>query len=160
MFGQQQVQTLQMTINLFEAPFSNTFIAEFMRVTKIIFRSDADKDWIDSLKWRLEQMPDVTIFAIEIDSYIIGFKAGYATAYDRYYSWLGGIDPNFRKQGMATKLMNQQHEWLYKSRFQLLETHVEQNNKVMVQLNLKSGFAITGFFLKDSKANFVMQKNI
>ncbi len=143
-----------------EAPFSDTFISEFMRATKVIFGDKAEEDWLDSLKWRLEQMPDVTVFITEIDSRLVGFKAGYATASDRYYSWLGGVDPDFRRQGIAKKLMNQQHEWLYTSRFQLLETHVEQNNKVMVQLNLGSGLAITGFFLKDSKPNFVMQKNV
>ena len=149
-----------MFVSLIEAPFPNTLISEFMRVTKVVFKNDADQNWLDSLTWRLEKMPDVTAFVAEIDSCMVGFKIGYATAYNRYYSWLGGVDPNFRKQGIATKLMDQQHEWLYKSQFQVIETHVEQNNKAMIQLNLKSGLTITGFFLKDNKPNFVMQKNV
>ena len=147
-------------MDLVKAPFSSTFISEFVRVTKVVFGSDADQGWIDSLKWRLEKMPDVTVFVTKVGSRMVGFKAGYATAYSRYYSWLGGVDPNFRKQGIATKLMTEQHGWLYRSRFQLLETHVEQNNKAMVQLNLKGGLTITGSFLKDSKPNFVMQKDV
>ena len=147
-----------MIVNLIEAPFSKTFSSEFTHVTKVIFGDDAAQDWLDSLKWRLEKMPDVTVFMAKIDSRPVGFKAGYATAHDRYYSWLGGVDPDFRRRGIATKLMAQQHGWLRKSRFKLLETHVEQDNTAMVQLNLNNGLAITGFFLKDGRPNFVMQK--
>ncbi len=55
-----------MITSLFEAPFSSTFIAEFMRVTKVFFGDNASQDWLNSLKWRLEQMPDVIVFTKEI----------------------------------------------------------------------------------------------
>ena len=105
-------------------------------------------------------MPDVTVFIAGDESRLIGFKAGYATAHNRYYSWLGGIDPDFRRQGIAKQLMNQQHDWLHESRFRLLETHVEQTNKVMIQLNLDAGFTVAGHFLKAGKPTSVMERNI
>ena len=149
-----------MLTRLSEAPFSETFASKFRELTKRIFGAAADESWLDSLKWRLERMPDVSVFVAETDSKWTGFKAGYAIAQDRYYSWLGGVDPDFRKQGVAKELMNQQHIWLRGSRFQLLETHVEQDNDAMIQLNLQSGFNITGLFLKDGKPYFVMQMRL
>lgn len=143
-----------------EAPFSGTFVSEFRELTKRIFGAAADESWLDSLKWRLERMPDVSVFVAEADSRWTGFKAGYAIAQDRYYSWLGGVDPDFRKQGVAKELMSQQHIWLRGSRFRLLETHVEQDNDAMIQPNLKSGLNITGLFLKDGKPYFLMQKRL
>ncbi len=148
-----------MIVHLSEAPFSDTFISEFVDLVQRVFGDEADKEWLDSLKWRLEEMPDVTVFLAEKESLLIGFKVGYAATDRRYYSWLGGIDPNFRKQGVAKKLMTQQHEWLCNSRFQIIETHVAQKNKAMIQLNLDSGLAITGMFMKKNEPNFIMQKS-
>lgn len=125
-----------------------------------IFGETADKDWLASRRWRLENMPDVTVFVEERDSRLIGYKAGYAMTDTRYYSWLGGVDPAFRRQGIARRLMHRQHEWLGRSRFRLIETHVAQDNKAMVRLNLDSGLDITGFFLKDGKPYYVMQKEV
>lgn len=149
-----------MLTKLSEAPFSQAFISEFTEMAERVFGGAADRNWLDSLKWRLERMPDVTVFVAEAGSRSVGFKAGYAMARDRYYSWLGGVDPDFRKRGIAKELMNQQHSWLRGSRFQLLETHVEQDNSAMIQLNLKSGLGVTGLFLKDGRPYFVMQKKL
>lgn len=149
-----------MLTTLSEASFSEAFVSEFRELTKRIFGKAADESWLDSLKWRLERMPDVSVFVAETDSRWIGFKAGYAIAQDRYYSWLGGVDPDFRKRGVAKELMGEQHKWLRGTRFQLLETHVEQDNSAMIQLNIDSGLRITGLFLKDDKPYFVMQKGL
>ncbi len=149
-----------MAIKLSEAPFSEAFISEFTGMAERVFGGAADRSWLDSLKWRLERMPDVTVFVAEAGSRPAGFKAGYAIAQDRYYSWLGGVDPDFRRRGIAKELMSEQHNWLHGSRFRLLETHVEQDNSAMIQLNLESGPNITGLFSKDGKPYFVMQKKL
>ena len=149
-----------MGTRLLEAPFSGASVSEFRELTKRVFGEAADESWLDSLKWRLERMPDVSVFVTEADSRWIGFKAGYAIAQDRYYSWLGGVDPEFRKQGIAKEMMRSQHNWLLSSRFQLLETHVEQDNEAMVRLNINNGLSVTGLFMKSGKPYFVMQKRL
>ncbi len=145
---------------LVEAPFSDAFIAQFVNISERVFGQSADQAWLDGLHWRLEKMPDVTVFTAEIDGVLIGYKAGYATHPNRYYSWLGGVDPDHRGQGIGRLLMDQQHAWLQSSRFKSVETHVAQDNAAMVQLNLNSGLAITGMFSKDGEANFIMKKNV
>jgi len=147
-----------MKMSLVEAPFSNDFLPEFGSATKVIFGSAADQSWLDALTWRLQKMPDVTVFVVKSDNGVAAYKAGYAIAYDRYYSWLGGVRPQYRRQGLGKQLMDAQHEWLKGSRFQLLETHVEQKNRAMIQLNLNSGFAATGEFMKGGDPYAVMQK--
>lgn len=149
-----------MSVDLLQAPFSLAFLSDFIETTKRIFGHDAGSDWLGSLKWRLENMPDVTVFAATKETHLVGFKAGYATAEDRYYSWLGGVDPDFRGLGIAKELMTRQHQWLSGSRFRLLETHVEQDNERMIQLNLDGGLNVVGLFLKDGKPYFMMQKKL
>ncbi len=109
------------------------------------------------LRWRLQNMPEVTIVLATSGRTLIGFKAGYASTSDRYYSWLGGVDPEFRQQGVASRLMERQHQWLWESGFDLVQTHVLQANTAMIALNLKYGFEITGMFLKSGEANYIMQ---
>jgi ribosomal protein S18 acetylase RimI-like enzyme len=151
---------MTLEIKLFEPPFSDEFVKEFIALTQKIFDRNADEAWLGSLKWRLENMPDLCVLVAQIDGQMVGYKAGYATAYDRYYSWLGGVHPDYRRQGIARDLMNSQHNWLKSSRFNLIETHMAQNNKNMIELNQKCGLIITGMFMNDEKPYFIMRKKI
>lgn len=148
----------RMTVNLSLQPFSKDFLSDFTHLAKAVFGDEADQEWLAALNWRLENMPDATVFTAHQDDRIIGFKAGYASAYDRYYSWLGGTLPDFRKQGIGSKLMDAQHRWIEQSRFGVLDTHVEQNNKPMISLNEKFGFSVIGSFVKSGKDNLILQK--
>lgn len=148
-----------MTIKLIQSPFSDKFVSDFIALTRRLFPEGTD-DWIGGVEWRLKNMPDVTVFAAYSEDDLIAYKGGYATAHDRYYSWLGGVDEPHRKQGIATSLMKEQHQWLKTSRFKSLENHVAQNNANMVQLNQKYDFSITGLFLKNEKPYFIMSKVI
>ncbi|MDZ7686979.1 MAG: GNAT family N-acetyltransferase [Gammaproteobacteria bacterium] len=114
----------------------------------------------ESMNWRLTRMPDVTVF-VATDWRATGrLKAGYAATENRYYSWLGGVDPDYRGRGIAGELMAQQHAWLKQTDFKLVETHVAQANDAMVALNLKHGLRITGMFLKRGEPNYIMQKDL
>ena len=149
-----------MTTHLIEAPFSDAFIAQFVDISERVFDQSADQAWLDALHWRLEKMPDVTVFTADNEGALVGYKAGYATHPNRYYSWLGGVAPDCRGQGVGKLLMDEQHAWLQSTRFKTVETHVAQDNAAMVQLNLKSGLTITGMFSKDGELNFIMKKKV
>lgn len=147
-----------MNVTLLTTPFSAADLAEFEGLSRQIFGGDATDEWLASLVWRLENMPDVTLFFAEQAGKRVGFKAGYATAYDRYYSWLGGVSPSVRRQGIARTLMQHQHDWLVQSRFNQVECHVDQDNAAMNDANLKAGLIVVGSFLKDGKPYTIMQK--
>ncbi|NOX52790.1 MAG: GNAT family N-acetyltransferase [Gammaproteobacteria bacterium] len=87
----------------------------------------------------------------------VGFKAGYAITKNRYYSWLGGVHPDFHRNGIASLLMKEQHDWIRNSEYTIVETHVRQGNTAMIELNLKFGFAVTGNFTRSGDPNFIMQ---
>jgi len=146
--------------HLIKPPFSESFIDRFVSASERIFGQDADDIWLNSLQWRLANMPDVTVFTVEMDDRLIGYKAGHALAYDRYYSWLGGADPDYRRQGIGSLLMDAQHGWLGNSRFRQVETYVEPTNTAMVQLNMKHGFIVGGQFMKGDKPFLIMQETL
>ncbi len=114
----------------------------------------------DDIQWRLSVMPEISVFLAAIEGKAIGFKAGYAATPRRYYSWLGGVDPDFRGHGVAAALMYAQHQWLTSTRYLLVETHVRQSNAAMIQVNLKAGLSVTGMFMKSGEPNLIMQREI
>ena len=149
-----------MHIQLRQAPFDPEFIAQFVSLTQLAFNNDASQSWTNGLYWRLENMPDVTVFTIYEGDRLIGYKAGYATGYDRYYSWLGTVHPDFQRKGIARRLMQAQHDWLTASRFTLLETQVAKINNAMLDLNLSSGFQISGEFSKKGEPYLILEMTV
>ena len=138
-------------------PFSESFIKELSDWEMRVFGSTP---FIEGTKWRLTHMPDVSVFAAYDGSKLVGCKAGYASTNNRYLSWLGGVDPDYRQQGIAGRLMNAQHNWLASQRFQKVETHVAQSNAAMINLNLKAGLQIIGMFMKGERPFLIMSKEL
>ena len=149
-----------MHIQLHQAPFDPAFTIQFVALSKTAFGTDAAESWINGLNWRLTNMPDVTVFAMFDDDNLIGYKAGYASAYDRYYSWLGAVHPDHTRKGIARRLMQAQHDWLTASRFTLLETQVAKINNAMLDLNLSSGFQISGEFSKKGEPYLILEMTV
>ncbi len=144
-------------IKLVEPPFSDEFINEFVALNERIFGGD---QFAEGIKWRLENLPNVAVFVAVQDGRFVGCKAGYAITIDKYNSWLGGVDPAHRKNGIGKTLMESQHEWIKAQGFHHVETHVAQVNRDMINLNLKFGMSIAGMFLKNDKPFLLMTKKL
>src|SRR5699024_8760674 len=53
---------------------------------------------------------------------VIGYKIGYELERGGFYSWLGGVDENHRNTGVASKLMNKQHQYLKEIGYKIVQT--------------------------------------
>ncbi len=98
----------------------------------------------DDVRWRLLHMPRCQAFCARVDDQLVGFKIGYAIKSHHYYSWLGGVHPQWLRQSIAQQLMEQQHAWLASEGFTVVETGAQAKNEAMCELNLKSGFEVVG----------------
>jgi GNAT superfamily N-acetyltransferase len=76
---------------------------------------------------------------------LVGFKLGYRRGAGLFYSWLGGIHPDVRRQGLARRLMTAQHLWARDRGYRSVETRTRASNNPMIILNLQSGFHVAGF---------------
>lgn len=108
--------------------------------------------------WRIRQMPSFSVFVARSDGLLVGFKMGYAHTKTRYYSWLGGVDPDFRRQGVARQLMKNQHDWLIENRYLSVETGARQSNTAMTKLNLSGGFKAVGIRYKQDDPDIIYEK--
>lgn len=91
---------------------------------------------------------------------VVGFKLGYAERPRRFYSWLGGVDPDFRRRGIARRLMQEQHGWCRDAGFEVVETVTTNDFRPMLILNLHSGFDVVGTRVVDGRLSIVLHKHL
>lgn len=101
--------------------------------------SDAD---INFFIKRLNDNPKTFLILAYKNEILIGFKIGYPYSSDTFYSWIGGVLPEYRNQKIATVLLNLMEDYAIKSEFKKLRTKSMNQFKPMMILNLKNGFDI------------------
>jgi hypothetical protein len=92
-------------------------------------------------------------------SKLVGFKLGYVRDQAQFYSWLGGVLPEYRGLGLASELMRQQHAWCREQKFNKIRTHTTNKFPQMISLNLKHGFEIVGTITsKDRPIKLILER--
>ncbi len=75
---------------------------------------------------------------------VVGFKLGYSDRPGRFYSWLGGVSPDFRRRGIARELLRRQHERCADVGYRRIRTHTTNEHRAMLLLNIQMGFDVVG----------------
>ena len=115
----------------------------------------------DFFRRRLHEKNHVLAIIAFINEKAIGFKIGYEYNRDTFYSWVGGVLENNRKQGIARQLCIYQEKWAKNKSYSKLRTKSMNQFKPMMILNLKNGFEITEVYTNDSKqTKIVFEKRI
>ncbi|MEP5611429.1 MAG: GNAT family N-acetyltransferase [Cyclobacteriaceae bacterium] len=100
----------------------------------------------------------------EIEEQLVGFKCGYErdTGTKKFYSWLGGVLPQFRKKGVAESLLSKMEEWCLERGYEVLEFKTFNEHKAMLIFAIKSGFEIVDvrYSEKDDRKRIVLQKEL
>ena len=90
-----------------------------------------------------------------------GFKIGYRQDPGTFYSWLGGVLPEFRGQGIAAALMQHQHDWAKNRGYRRVQTKTMNRWRSMLILNLKSGFDVIGTYqAADGTVRIMLEKRL
>ena len=95
------------------------------------------------------------------DTKVVGYKIGYEIDKDTFYSWLGGVDPQYRNDGVATKLMEKQHHYLKENRYKKIKTKTKNKWRSMLILNIKCGFDVHSTYTdKEGELKIILEKNL
>jgi GNAT superfamily N-acetyltransferase len=90
-----------------------------------------------------------------------GFKFGYRRGDRCFYSWIGGVHPDARHQGLAGQLTKAQHSWARAQGFETIVTRTRASNNLMIMVNLKNGFSVTGYEMNEDGIPVVtLRKNL
>jgi ribosomal protein S18 acetylase RimI-like enzyme len=73
----------------------------------------------------------------------VGFKIGYQRDNDgSFYTWMGGVLPDYRKLHIAQRLANAQEAWAKQEGFNAIVLKTRNRFKGMLVFALKNGFCI------------------
>ena len=84
----------------------------------------------------------------------IAFKIGYHRYSDgSFYSWMGGVLPNYRRKGIANNLADHQETWAKKKGYNSIKLQTRSKHNAMLALAINRGFQITNRNEKTSNSN-------
>ena len=111
------------------------------------------------LRYQQQRQP-VQAWLASANDRLVGCKLGYERKPGHYYSWLGGVHPDFRGQGIAAELMQQQHAWCRAQGYRAVRTHTYNRWRAMLLLNLRQGFDIIGTVQGAHGLTIVLEKQL
>lgn len=133
--------------------------SESLAKVAALFQESMGYKFSDHLEKILENKNNILFVFAYIDKYIAGYKVGFETKSKYFESYNGLVSNEHRRKGLASKMMEAQHDWCKKSEFKIIDTIVAKDNKAMIIANLKGGFEINGtIWDRDSVFKILMQK--
>ena len=119
---------------------------------------------IEIIKRKLEGRHHIIILLASENEKVCGYKIGFEFDSDNnhFYSWNGGVLPAHRNQGIAQRLMQEQHVLAKSLGFTYVRTHTKNKYREMLILNIKSGFDVTGVHKKLSELHhgIILEKEL
>ena len=94
---------------------------------------------------------------------LLGFKVGYQSDKpDTFYSWMGGVRPEFRGKGIATSLAEEQERWAKAQGFTSVFFKTRNRFPEMIQFGVKREFKIVDLHPKGGVEDYriVMHKEL
>lgn len=95
------------------------------------------------------------ILVAKVDGKLAGCKVGYDKFKDgSFYSWLGGVIPEYRRLGLAKELALRQEAWALQKGFESVKFKTLNRHKKMLTFALNHGFDIYNLKPKDELENY------
>ena len=116
---------------------------------------------IDLFEKRLLDAP-IVLVAYQ-DDLPVGCKIGYDRYHDgSFYSWLGGVLPEFRKKGIADKLNAEMEKRVSEKGYTSMLFKTRNKFKSMLHFGLKNGYQIVDFEKKHdpSEHRIILKKDL
>jgi|32_taG_2_1085360.scaffolds.fasta_scaffold00001_22 predicted GNAT superfamily acetyltransferase len=130
---------VNISYNIFEGDLSNNLFTELLNLYNQLFE-DAD---LEFFKTRFTTQANICSVLAFKKTQLIGFKIGYPIENNTFYSWIGGVNSEFRNIGIGKQLATLQENYAIQKGFSVLKTKSMNRFKPMMILNLKNGFNIT-----------------
>ncbi|GAB2591414.1 GNAT family N-acetyltransferase [Spirosoma areae] len=118
-------------------------LASLLDLLTGIFDNQSRPEILAELTYQVDRTGLQTLLATA-NGQVIGCKLGYERKSGHFYSWLGGVHPGARGQGIASELMRRQYDWCRQRGYHTIRTQTYNQWRDMLILNLRHGFDIIG----------------
>ena len=119
-----------------------------------IFRPARD---VESLRRRYLGRHNVLQMVARLGDRPVGFSLGFELKPDVFFSWFYGVLPEFRRQGVASQLMEAVHSWARLNEYESIRFECHNQHRPMLHLAIALDYDIVGIrWDPDRGANLVL----
>ncbi len=106
-----------------------------------IFRPPRD---VDSFHRRFRGRYNVLQLLARIGDRNVGFFIGFELKPSVYFAWFYGVLPDFRRQGIASQLMEAVHSWAQQNEYESIRFECHNQHRAMLHLAIALQYDIVG----------------
>jgi GNAT superfamily N-acetyltransferase len=99
---------------------------------------------LESFRRRFQGRHNVMAMIARIRNEPVGFFMGFELKPDVYFAWFYGVLPDYRRQGIATQLMEAVHEWARNNDYSYLRVECHNQHRPLLHLSIALGYDIVG----------------
>jgi len=106
-----------------------------------IFRPQRDGE---SFRRRFQGRYNELRLIARVDDRPVGFFLGFELKPTVYFGWFYGVIPEFRRQGIASQLMDAVHSWARQNEYEFVRFECHNQHRPMLHLAIALGYDIVG----------------
>ena len=96
---------------------------------------------VEKIQKRLENRKFLALVAKSAGE-IVAYKVGYGETESRFYSWIGGVLPDYRRKGWATELIHYQEQWCREQGYREISVWTANRYRKMLMFLLEEEYEI------------------
>ncbi|WP_017436063.1 GNAT family N-acetyltransferase [Saccharococcus caldoxylosilyticus] len=145
-----------MQYQLYEGMPPEDVIEQIMNLYETIFQTSSE-----NIRNKMQKVDRLLVLVALDNGKVVGFKLGYEQGANEFYSWIGGVDSAYRRQGIGSTLMTMQHDWLKEHGYSVVTTTTKNKWRNMLILNLRHGFDIIGTYTDEKgEPKIILKKQL
>jgi GNAT superfamily N-acetyltransferase len=106
-----------------------------------IFRPPRD---LDSFKRRYRGRYNILQLVASVKNRPVGFFLGFELKPAVFFAWFYGVIPEFRRQGIASQMMEAVHEWARQNEYESIRFECHNQHRPMLHLAIALQYDIVG----------------
>ena len=97
-----------------------------------------------SFRRRFQGRCNILMLVATVDNEPAGFYVGFELKPTMYFSWLYGVLPDRRRDGIASQLMDAVHAWAPEQGYEAIRFECHNQHRPMLHLAIARGYDIVG----------------
>jgi GNAT superfamily N-acetyltransferase len=106
-----------------------------------VFRPSRDAE---GFRRRFRGRYNVLMLLARLDDRPVGFFIGFELKPGVFFSWFYGVIPEYRRQGIASQLMDAVHSWAKQNEYDSVRMECHNQHRPMLHLAIALGYDIVG----------------
>jgi GNAT superfamily N-acetyltransferase len=107
----------------------------------------------DSFRRRFRGRYNILRMIARIQDRPVGFFLGFELKPATFFAWFYGVLPDFRRQGIASQLMDAVHEWAKDHEYESIRLECHNAARAMLHLSIEMNYTIAGIRWEAERAD-------